>query len=1341
MKTKKKVLVCGTRFGQFYLEALSQLRDDVEIAGVLASGSKRSIACAQYYGIPLYTRIKDIPLPIDLACVVIKSEVLGGKGTEIALSFMNQGIHVLMEQPLHHKELAECLQGAKQNGVLFALGNLYANLPAVHNFINNVHKIGSKQKILYVNIDFATQVAYPLIQILGEVLPALRPWQNIGVINHITPFQTLVARIKDVEVTFRAHNEVDKNDGDGDMHLLHQMTIGFPAGRLMLVDTHGPVLWLPRIHFPQSNLIPANLGHTAGASEANMLEKNAVKLYDHDASHREIFTKSWIEAIQEDIQKMLPRIGKNNPDWKEQQFPRKLLYCQQWHELMSGLGYPHIAEKSEYQYYSSDLLEVARQEESSNPECEIPMGIRKLNEACWASMLYILQQPLDKANIGLGYWPDTLVNGLAIKQAYQPIIYRWIAILHQAGYLLKNAEKYYFATFMEHNDVEQAWRRAKQAWTKSVGDALVFEYFHNNATRLREIMTGQLKATYLLFPEGKFDVADALYANTAIAQCLNKEIAEFIRDQIIHKKTNILELGAGTGATTRAVIEKIKDLNIDKKYIYSDVSGFFMAKAKNDFSGLDWLDFQKINIDQKLSDIFKEHNKMDIVIAVGVINNARDIQITLQSIYDILQTNGYLLLVEAIGESVPMLISQAFMMNEAQDIRQNKNITFLDLDNWVDLLSRCGFSLKYWIPPSTSHLSVYNQKLFVLQKTVTDESKYRNETKKTETCFSRFLLPGEHLDSTGDDGEYLADGEMESPAKDTPVKRLNDRLELEEIENALKKNDKIREAKAVIIPDGEGGKTIIAAVIAAKKEAAETGNWADAMIGQKDRAGIMAENIQSAFQIRDDIALASMIRIFKHADVFVEKKAYTLEDILQSTQIREEYRWIIRYWLQTLLARSVIRQVSGTAYIYQDKYADYVLENAFTPLKALWSQGIGTIPFIDYYEACIRHLQEVMEGKVNPVELLYPEGSTKVIDSLYRDSSIAVYFNTVIAELVSQIAQSQQQTVKILEVGAGSGATAIRVMKKLKADKINHFEYYFTDIAQSFFCAARSNFAEDNNIHYKILNIDGDYRKQGFYPNYFDIIIAAGVLENAQNIRDTLQRFNEIIKPEGTLFLTAPIVDEPWILVSQVFMMTKPQDEIRKESIYLGEEKWQNLLQEENGQYIRTVSGDKNYNMRLFIKKFFKGKEWLSEREINEHIKKWFPDHRIPYQIQLVDEFPLDRNGIIDISRIQQWFIPKNGQESAEKLYNQDEKMLAEIKQIFINFLGLTEVRSEDNFYESGADFFIMAQIAVKLKELLQKEANLKEITFDQLLQQLLNYPTLESLWKLIEANREGRDR
>ena len=84
---KIKTLVCGTTFGLFYLEALQRLNDKFELVGILANGSERSKRCAANYNTTLYTDIDQVPKDIDLACVVLRTRALGGKGTEIAKYF------------------------------------------------------------------------------------------------------------------------------------------------------------------------------------------------------------------------------------------------------------------------------------------------------------------------------------------------------------------------------------------------------------------------------------------------------------------------------------------------------------------------------------------------------------------------------------------------------------------------------------------------------------------------------------------------------------------------------------------------------------------------------------------------------------------------------------------------------------------------------------------------------------------------------------------------------------------------------------------------------------------------------------------------------------------------------------------------------------------------------------------------------------------------------------------------------------------------------------------------------------------------------------------------------
>ena len=133
------------------------------------------------------------------------------------------------------------------------------------------------------------------------------------------------------------------------------------------------------------------------------------------------------------------------------------------------------------------------------------------------------------------------------------------------------------------------------------------------------------------------------------------------------------------------------------------------------------VEYLKIDINNDfVSDKIKE-DSVDIVIAVGVLNNAKNIEVTLKNIKKVLKKDGKVIIVEAIGESVQMLISQAFMMQEPDDARAEKNETFLKLYQWHELFQKVGFAVEKSLPTIDSELCVYNQKVFVLSCQLEDK--------------------------------------------------------------------------------------------------------------------------------------------------------------------------------------------------------------------------------------------------------------------------------------------------------------------------------------------------------------------------------------------------------------------------------------------------------------------------------------------------------------------------------------------------------------------------------------------------------------------------------------------
>ncbi|MET7440081.1 Gfo/Idh/MocA family oxidoreductase [Streptomyces sp. NPDC004082] len=250
--TRPRVLVAGTGFGRAYLAAFERPDLDFELAGILASGSARSKACAEHYGVPLWSTVDEVPDDMDLACVVIGGVMNGGPGPGISQALMRRGIHVLQEHPLHPDELVACLRAATESGVVFRLNTHYPHVEPVRRFIAAARALVARQRPLFLDVTCAFQVLYTVFDILGQALGAIRPHGVDGVLAGAEgdPYRSLTGRFAGVPMSFRLQNELVPADPDNYSHLFHRITLGAEGGHLTLVNTHGPVEWSMRPHMP-----------------------------------------------------------------------------------------------------------------------------------------------------------------------------------------------------------------------------------------------------------------------------------------------------------------------------------------------------------------------------------------------------------------------------------------------------------------------------------------------------------------------------------------------------------------------------------------------------------------------------------------------------------------------------------------------------------------------------------------------------------------------------------------------------------------------------------------------------------------------------------------------------------------------------------------------------------------------------------------------------------------------------------------------------------------------------------------------------------------------------------
>ncbi len=356
----RTVVVAGTAFGRIYLDAVRSAPESFELVGILASGSAYSAECARRHGVPLYTSPEDVPA-VDIACVVVRSGTLGGRGSELTRTFLRRGIHVLQEHPVHAEEIADCLRAARAGGAAYSVNTLYPHLRPVRRFLAAARALRERQQIAYIDAACNSQVAYPLLDLLGRITGGFRPWAfgelqpfPFADLNSAQPFQSLHAVVGGVPVTLRVQNQVDPDDADNHSFLLHRISLGCEGGVLSLADTHGPVLWNPRLHAGRDATGRLVM---AGPGTERLGVRTTVPLGDEEpGTYHDVFADLWPDAVAESLRELCRDI--DEPSRRAATGQWALGVSTLWRDLTATIGIPELISPGVPAQIPLDVLSV-----------------------------------------------------------------------------------------------------------------------------------------------------------------------------------------------------------------------------------------------------------------------------------------------------------------------------------------------------------------------------------------------------------------------------------------------------------------------------------------------------------------------------------------------------------------------------------------------------------------------------------------------------------------------------------------------------------------------------------------------------------------------------------------------------------------------------------------------------------------------------------------------------------------------------------------------------------------------------------------------------------------------
>ena len=303
---------------------------------------------------------------------------------------------------------------------------------------------------------------------------------------------------------------------------------------------------------------------------------------------------------------------------------------------------------------------------------------------------------------------------------------------------------------------------------------------------------------------------------------------------------------------------------------------------------------------------------------------------------------------------------------------------------------------------------------------------------------------------------------------------------------------------------------------------------------------------------------------------FSPGESFSTELIAQRLNILPQHRKLLRRLLQIIAGVNILQFNSD-----RDNW-QVMLTLANANPRATTESVLDNYPLAEteltLLSRCGSQLSNVLQGALDPVQLVFPAADLSMVTRLYQDSPSAKVFNTLVQQAVSAaIFQfSQNRSVQLLEIGAGTGGTTSYILPHLLSNQV---EYTFTDISTLFTTKAQERFSEYPFVRYQILDIELDPTDQGFEPQKYDIIIAANVLHATSSISQTLQHIRKLLVPGGLLVLVELTDPQRWLDLT--FGLLKGwwrfRDlDLRPDYPLLPVEKWQQVLQE-NG-FEQTIS-------------------------------------------------------------------------------------------------------------------------------------------------------------------------
>jgi polyketide synthase PksN len=180
---------------------------------------------------------------------------------------------------------------------------------------------------------------------------------------------------------------------------------------------------------------------------------------------------------------------------------------------------------------------------------------------------------------------------------------------------------------------------------------------------------------------------------------------------------------------------------------------------------------------------------------------------------------------------------------------------------------------------------------------------------------------------------------------------------------------------------------------------------------------------------------------------------------------------------------------------------------------------------VQLVEATLRALPAILTGKQPATDVIFPNGSMRLVEDVYKNNPVADYFNARVGDILAaymeaRLRQDAGAQIRILEIGAGTGGTSALLFERLRPYQAHIEEYCYTDLSRAFlFHAEKSYGAANPYLTYRIFDVSKPLASQGMAAARYDVVVATNVLHATSSIRQSVRNAKATLRTNGLLLL------------------------------------------------------------------------------------------------------------------------------------------------------------------------------------------------------------------------------